>query len=174
MLVRRISSVLSILAIFCYLVFSSLSGARAADTATASSPNLGVQDYSAAGVQVVLLSVKRTSDGFLTIKWGYHNTTNSPKQIGEDSTAMAGAWSAPFSLAWDMYVTAAGTQFKVANAPNGDLLAGTHPGPAKTVVVGPKQTYNTWAKLHAPPSDVTKVTVTIQGVSPFEDIAIGS
>ena len=87
---------------------------------------------------------------------------------------MSGRWSAPFSLAWDFFLTAAGQQYKVAHG-QVDLLAGKHNGEMfspKTVVLGPKKTYNTWAKVKDPGPDVKSVSVSIQGADPFDDIAI--
>jgi hypothetical protein len=35
------------------------------------------------GVTVALLSVKRVSDGTVTVKWQYRNDTDEPKRLGE-------------------------------------------------------------------------------------------
>ena len=168
---RRVSRAFSLLTIVYCLIFV-LSGPKSANIAQAATTNLGVQDYEVSGVEVVLLSVKRTSDGFVTLKWAYQNTTNSPKTIGANTGAMEGAWGAPYSLAWDVSVGAAGATYKVPPGTHGGLMAGSHAGPAKTVVVGAKQTYATWAKIAGVPKDVTKVTVYIQGTDPFEEIPI--
>lgn len=167
MVIRHVCHLLLRLAVACGLFFGSLSGAALA----ASSPPLGVQDYEVPGVQVVLLSLKRTSDGYVTAKWAYHNTTSSAKAIGNNTSVINGAWSTPFSLAWDAYISAGGQQYKVAPGGAG-LLAGSHGGNNKTLVLGPKMTYATWAKFKDPGKDVTKASISIQGTAPFEDVPI--
>jgi hypothetical protein len=155
----------------CGLIGTNLSAAQGADPAVAPKPaNLGVQDYESPGVQVVLFSVKRGSDGYVTVRWGYHNTTSRPQNIGANTGAMSGAWSGPYSLAWDFYVTAGDTKYATADG-GGGKLAASH-GPNKVVVVGPKQTLATWAKVKDPGKDVKTVTVYVQGAAPFDDIPI--
>jgi hypothetical protein len=119
----------------------------------------------------VLLSLARGTDGFLTLRWGYRNTSTSPKTVGANTTAQAMQWSAPYSLAWDVYVMANGQQYPVVRG-NHMLLAMPHAGNAKTIVVLPNQTYATWAKVKDPGSDVKAVSVYIQGVAPFENVPI--
>ncbi|MGH8499112.1 MAG: hypothetical protein ACRERV_09945, partial [Methylococcales bacterium] len=51
-------------------------------------------------------------------------------------------------------------------------IAGKHTGQNEYIFVGPKQTLTTWAKFQAPPEDVDKVTVSIPGAPPFEDVPI--
>jgi hypothetical protein len=127
---------------------------------------LAVQKYEVDGVQVELLSVKRSS-GFLTVKWQYRNTTAQPQAIGEHTGAMSGAWSGPYSLSWDFRVLANGQEIKVP----GQTLAQKH-GPDKIVVIKPKKVYSTWAKVPDPGADVQKVTVNIQGADPFDDVTV--
>jgi hypothetical protein len=166
MVIRRICRPLLPLVVAFGLSFGNLGGAALA----ASPPPLGVQDYEVPGVQVLLLSLKRTSDGYITAKWAYHNTTSSAKTIGSNTGVINGAWSTPFSLAWDAFISAGGQQYKVVPGGAG-LLAGTHGG-NKTLVLGPKMTYATWAKFKDPGKDVTKVSVSIQGAAPFDDAPI--
>ena len=127
---------------------------------------LAVQKYEVDGVQVELLSVTRSS-GFLTVKWQYRNTTAQPQTIGEHTGAMSGAWSGPYSLSWDFRVLANGKEIKVP----GQTLAQKH-GPQKIVVIAPKKVYSTWAKVPDPGADVQKVTVSIQGADPFDDVTV--
>lgn len=155
----------------CGLMGTSLSAAQgAAPTAAPTPANLGVQDYEVPGVQVVLFSVKRGSDGYITVRWGYRNTTSTPKNIGTNTTATSGAWSGPYSLAWDFYLMAGGAKYATADGGDGKLAA-SH-GPNKVVVIGPKQTLATWAKVKDPGKDVKTVGVYVQGAAPFDEIPI--
>ena len=135
--------------------------------------SLGVNDYEVEGVEVALLSVKRVSDGTLTVKWEYRNRTDQPKKLGASFKGMG--WSEPFSLVYDAYLVDARNRMKypVVKDTRGDLVAGKHPGHGKVVVLGPKQTLGTWAKFIAVPAEVTKISVFIPGVQPFEDVPIG-
>jgi hypothetical protein len=153
------------------ITFVILCGVLAVAPNVSRAANLGVHDYSTAGVQVILLSVKRTSDGYLTLRWAYHNTTGSSQTIGKDSGAQS-ATNGPWSLAWDVYVIAGGAQYALIKNPT--VLAGTHSGNAgdPTYALGPHQTFTTWAKVSAPGSAVKTVTVVIRGADPFEDIPI--
>jgi hypothetical protein len=174
--IRAVSRVLwSFTAVGALLVTLAGPGlAQSTNTTTSAAPaNLAVADYDVPGVQIVLLSLKRGSDGYLTLRWAYRNTTTSPKTIGGDSTAMNGAWSANYSLAYDAYITAAGKQYQAVRT-SGGMLAEKHGGTfaSKTIVVGANQTYTTWAKFKDPGAEVSKVSVYLQGVPPFEDVPI--
>ncbi|HEY0383281.1 MAG TPA: hypothetical protein VGC72_13890 [Candidatus Elarobacter sp.] len=140
--------------------------AAAPPAASATTP-IAVQDYEVEGVKVELLGVKRTSDGFLTVTWQYRNTTDQPKAIGANTGAMAGAWSAPYSLSWDFRVIAAGKELKVP----GQTMAAKH---AKKVTMLPgKKVLANWAKVPDPGPDVTKVSISLQGIPmPFDDVPI--
>jgi hypothetical protein len=142
------------------------SPAPAPPAAPAAAP-IAVQDYEVEGVKVELLGVKRTSDGFLTVMWQYRNTTNEPKTVGANTGAMEGAWSAPYSLSWDMRVIAAGKELKVP----GQTMAAKH---AKKVTVIPAhKVLANWAKVPDPGPDVQKVSITLQGIPmPFDDVTI--
>jgi len=138
----------------------------------ATQPAIAVNDYEVDGVEVALLSVKRISDGTLTLQWQYRNKTNEPKNLGESFKGMG--WSEPFSLVYDAYVVDARnkTKYPVLKDTRGNLVAGKHPGTRKVVVLGPKQTLGAWAKFMAPPADAKKISVFIPGAQPFEDVSI--
>jgi hypothetical protein len=163
---RVIRGLASSLAVLCCLPVGALAASPAPAADTAAVP-IAVQDYEVEGVKVELLSVKRTSDGFLTVRWQYRNTTDQPKIIGANTGAMAGAWSAPYSLSWDLRVIAAGKELKVP----GQTMAAKH---AKKVTVLPgKKVLANWAKVPDPGPDVQKVSVTLQGVpGPFDEVPI--
>jgi hypothetical protein len=134
---------------------------------------LAVSDYEVDGVQVELLSVQRVSDGTITVRWQYRNTTDQPKQLGESFKGMG--WSEPFSLVYDAYLVDARGKMKypVLKDDRGGLVAGKHAG-RKVVTLGPKRTLGAWAKFAAPPAAATKISVFIPGAQPFEEISIGS
>jgi len=179
-MIRKQAVVLAVLAVSLSATVAALPAASA-DQAKGSGPAgkgaspaaIAVGDYEVAGVEVALLSVKRVSDGTLTVKWEYRNTTDQPKKLGESFKGMG--WSEPFSLVYDAYLVDARNRMKypVVKDTRGDLVAGKHPGRSKVVVLGPKQTLGTWAKFIAVPAEVTKISVFIPGVQPFEDVAIG-
>lgn len=134
--------------------------------------DLGMQDYEVSGVQVHLLSVKRTSANSLTVKWQYRNTTSAPQKLGESFSGIGS--SERFSLTSDFYVSdPSGAKYSVLMDPSHDPMASSHAG-SKVVMLGPKQTMTVWAKVAGPPADVTKVTVYVPGCAPFEDVPIGS
>jgi len=134
---------------------------------------LAVSDYEVSGVEVALLSVKRVSDGTLTVKWEYRNKTGEPKKLGESFKGMG--WSEPFSLVYDAYLLDARNKMKypVLKDTEGNLVAGKHGGHGKVFVLEPKKTLGTWAKFIAVPSNVKKISVFIPGAQPFEDVPIG-
>ncbi len=146
---------------------------RSASGSPAAAPVLATGDYEVEGVEVALLSVKRVSDGTLTVKWEYLNKSDKPKKLGESFKGMG--WSEPFSLVYDAYLVDARNRMKYAIVKDtkGNLVAGKHPGKGKVFVLEPGKTLGTWAKFIAVPPDVKKISVFIPGVAPFEDVAIG-
>ncbi len=142
-----------------------------AAAAEARQPPIAVSDHEVDGVEVALLSVKRISDGTLTVKWEYRNKANEAKRLGESFDGMG--WSEPYSLVYHAYLVDARnrTKYPVLKDAKGNLLAGKH-GPGKIVVLGPGRTVAAWAKFAAPPADVRKISVFIPGAQPFEDVPI--
>jgi hypothetical protein len=136
----------------------------------ATSPNLGVQKYDDIdGVDVVLLSVKRSSGNLLYVRWQYRNNTATPKILGKNFSGMGS--SENWSLTWDFYVMDGATKYGVARDSSQNPIAATHAWP-KTVTLGPKRVYETWAKVNAPPPDVAKMSVYVPDTEPFEDVPI--
>ncbi len=145
----------------------------AASPGEAAPPELGVAEYEVPGVEVALLSVKRVSDGTLTVKWEYRNKSGKPAKLGASFKGMG--WSEPFSLVYDAYLVDARNRKKypVLRDTKGTLVAGKHGGQGKVVVLEPGKALSTWAKFISVPADTKKVSVFIPGVPPFEDVAIG-
>ena len=159
---------LTSLAIVWCIPLATLAASPSAPPAAAPAATpIAVQDYEVEGVKVELLGVKRTSDGFLTVTWQYRNTTSQPKNIGANTGAMAGAWSAPYSLSWDMRVIAAGKEYKVP----GQTMAAKHA--KKVTVLAGNKVLSNWAKVPDPGPDVQKVSVSLQGIPmPFDDVPV--
>ena len=142
--------------------FASGQDARAAEIA--------VEPHAVGGVDVALLEVKRTSGNTLTVKWEYRNKTNEKKQLTDERTG----WIDPYRLSYQMYLldTKNHVKYTVAQDETKHPIAGKHGAVNKYIFIGPKQTLATWAKFAAPPADVVKVTVSIPGAAPFEDVTI--
>lgn len=153
------------------LALAVLAGA-AAGAARAGEPPLGVSDYEVEGVKVVLQSVRRMSDGTLTVKWEYRNETREPRKLGESFEGMGS--SEAYSLSWHAYLAdgATRTKFPLAKDPRGTPVAGAH-APGKVVVLGPRKTLSTWAKFLGVPERTRVISVFIPGCQPFEDVPIG-
>lgn len=147
-------------------------GHPAPEHAGAAAAALATGDYEVEGVEVALLSVKRVSDGTLTVKWEYRNKTDKPAKLGESFKGMG--WSEPFSLVYDAYLVDARNRMKypVVKDTKGNLVAGKHGGKGKVFVLEPHKALGTWAKFIAVPADVHKISVFIPGVAPFEDVPI--
>jgi hypothetical protein len=135
----------------------------------AAAPNLGVEDHEVAGVEVALLEVKRTSGDTLTIKWQYRNKTQEEKKL----TKSAFSWSDPFLLSYDAYLIDPVNKKKylLLKDAEGTPIAARH-GRNQDITVGGGQNLSTWAKFPTPPSDVTRISIYIPKVAPFEDIPI--
>jgi len=131
---------------------------------------IAVQPYEVGGVDVALLAVQRTSGDTLTVKWEYRNKTNEKKQLTKQRTG----WIDPYRLSVDMYLLDVNNKRKYTLVQDDTRhpRAGKHGGQNEYIFVGPKQTLATWAKFAAPPADVVKVTVSIPGAAPFEDVPI--
>ena len=157
---------LSSTAVVCLVYFAL---ARAGEGAPAAHV-LGIQPHEAGGVDLVLLEVKRTTGNVLSVKWEYRNKTNRKVQLTKQSTG----WIDPYRLASDAYVLDNVNRVKHEVMVDSDKhpIAGKHAGQNEFIFVGPKKTLSTWAKFEAPPEDVEKVTISIPGAPPFEDVPI--
>jgi hypothetical protein len=141
-----------------------------AQTAATQGPFAMVKDFETDGVTVQLLGVKRTSGNTVTVRWRYRNTTNERKQLTDQRTG----WIDPYRLSVDAYLldTANHTKYTVATDVGRTPIAARHGGQNSYIYIAPKQVLTTWAKFQAPPESVDKVTVSIPGVEPWEDVPI--
>ena len=99
---------------------------------------LGTHPYEVDGVEVVLISVQRSSGNTLTVRWQYRNTTSQPRQIGGSFRGMG--WSEPFSLVYDAYIVDDSTKYPVLKDTAGNLVAAQH-GAGKVVTLAAKGTH---------------------------------
>jgi len=152
------------------LAVATFDGRTAAEDQAAAHA-IATSSYEVEGVEVALLSVRRISDGSITVKWEYRNTTDQPKKLGQSFEGMGS--SEAYSLNWHAYLADARNKMKypVAKDQRGDPVAGKH-APGKVVLLGPKKTLGTWAKFISIPPEVKKISVFIPGVDPFEDVDI--
>ena len=151
------------------LIFAAATAAAAAYPSPApAAATLGTQPYDdAPGVQVTLISLTRTN-GSITARWSYHNTTSGPLQIAKSFKGMG--YSEPYSLSYDAYLLDGTTKYPVLKD-RAYPIAGTHPG-SKVVTLAAGQTYATWAKFPDPGPSTTAITVVIPGAQPFENVTI--
>jgi hypothetical protein len=122
---------------------------------------LGVGDNDVSGVQVALLDVRRTSGDTVTVKWQYRNTNSDKANVREIYSNYA---------ATDAYVLdpVNKKKYMVLRDATNEPIAEKH----DSSELAPGQRITSWAKFPAPPPDVTKVTVAIPHVAPFEDVTI--
>jgi hypothetical protein len=134
-----------------------------------SSDVMASAEHEAGGVQVDLLEVKRDSPTVVTVRWRYRNETAEPKQLTKQRTGSVDA----YRLSLNSYLLDEDKRIKypVSRDTTREPVASRNGEPNKYIVIAPKATINVWAKYIVPES-TTKVTVAIEGVSPFSGISI--
>jgi hypothetical protein len=139
----------------------------AGSSAFAQSAVLASAEYSAdPDLRCDLLEVRRVSGGTLTIRW---RVVNGSSAAGGGLTPTAEK-IINYSRNWEEY-------FFIDPAQNKKYLvltdsANTRIGDVTGVNLGRGASRGMWAKFAAPPATSTKVSVTIAGFPPFEDIPI--
>ncbi len=130
---------------------------------------LASADHEAGGVKVEFLELKRDSPTVVTARWRYRNEGNQPKQL----TSQRSGWIDPYRLSTESYLLDEVKQIKFAVSRDSDRrpVASRNGQPDQYVVIRPKQTIEVWAKYIVPES-VNSVTVSIEGVRPFDKLAI--
>jgi Cytochrome oxidase complex assembly protein 1 len=134
-------------------------------SAAVSSDIIQSQDTNIPGVAGELIQCRR-SDGVLSIKIRFHNTSGTYVRF---LVATNGSYD-------KFYVAAASKKYFILKdsdgaylAPGGDYSCGD-PGVCEKLQAGQSNTW--WAKFPAPPASVTKVDVFTTIAPPFEDIPI--
>jgi len=130
---------------------------------------LASADHAAGGVKVELLEVKRDTPTVVTARWRYRNESAEKKQLTSDRTG----WIDPYRLSSESYLLDEGKRVKYEVSRDSDRrpVASRNGSPNQYIEIRPKQTIEVWAK-YIVPDTVTTVTLSIDGVRPFEKIAV--
>ena len=140
-----------------------------ADQAGQADKVLASADHEAGGVKVELLEVKRDSPTVVTARWRYRNETDQPKQLTSQRTG----WIDPYRLSSESYLLdeVKRIKFQVSRDTDNRPVASRNGQPNQYIAIRPKQTIEVWAKYIVPES-VSTVTVSIDGVRPFDKIVV--
>jgi hypothetical protein len=143
--------------------------AAPAAAATQAAPSSALVQEHETGVEVTLVEARRTAGDSVTVKWRYRNT--SPNEV---KLAKGGSnWTDAYQLTMGAFLVDAGNRKKylvITDAENYPLTSKHGDWQGVTLAAG--QVLNSWAKFPAPPPGVEKVTITLPGVPPFEDVPI--
>jgi hypothetical protein len=127
-----------------------------------------IQDHET-GVEVTLLEARRTAGDSVTVKWRYRNTLSNGVKILQGGSS----WSEVYKLTMGAFFIDPVNKKKylvITDAEN-IPLSSKH-GDWQGYTLAPGQTLGSWARFPAPPANVDKITITLPGVPPFEDVAI--
>jgi hypothetical protein len=132
---------------------------------------IAVHEHEISGVNLALMDVRRTSTDTVTVRWEYRNQTTQAQVLANKSHG----WSDPYRLSWGTYLAdeEGKKKFPLLKDSDGRPIAAVHGEPVHDIVVGPRKTLKTWAKYPVP-ADVSKVTVFLTGVEPFENVTIAA
>ncbi|MFB3825136.1 MAG: hypothetical protein ACE15B_00155 [Bryobacteraceae bacterium] len=121
------------------------------------------------GVKVELLEVKRDSPTVVTVRWRYRNESHEARRL----TGARTGWIDPYRLSSESCLLdeVKRIKFEVARDSDGRPVASRNGQPNQYIVIRPKQTIEVWAKYVVPES-VSNVTVSLEGVRPFDRVAI--
>ena len=131
---------------------------------------IAVHEHESGGVDVALMEAKRTSGNTITVTWEYRNKTKEKKQLTKERTG----WMDPYRLSYGTYLADPPNKLKYPLLTDDER----RPIAAKVGVANnfiylkPEGKIVNWAKYPAPPAAVTKISVFIDGVQPFEDVTI--
>ena len=130
---------------------------------------LASAEHEAGGVKVELLEVKRDSPTVVTARWRYRNETAQPKQLTHERTG----WMDPYRLSSESYMLdeVKRVKYEVSKDTDRRPVASRNGQPNMYITIRPKATIEVWAKYIVPES-VSTVTLSIDGVRPFEKISI--
>jgi len=129
---------------------------------------LASAEHEAGGVKVELLEVKRDSPTVVTARWRYRNETNEAKQLTSQRTG----WIDPYRLSVESYLLdeVKRVKYEVARDTDRRPVASRNGQPNQYITIRAKQKIEVWASYIVP--EVNTVTVSIEGVRPFSNIAI--
>jgi len=141
--------------------------AGAQQVAQAPAPLATAQYNNDPALQCDVVEVKRVSGGALSIRWRLTNTAGSS---AGGLTATAPSKPINYSFHWDeiYYIDPAeNKKYTIITDPSNNRVAGIFEG---EIAAG--QQRGSWAKFAAPPPSSTKISFTITGFPPFEDLPI--
>jgi hypothetical protein len=149
------------------MLFSGAS-IRAQDTSTPASPSSATTasapkaDTEWDGVTVELTSVKRDEGGSITVQFKYTNT---------GANKVDSQWPHNVIAEWVYYIDPKNKK-KYTVIHDSDNNSIVSPGGNFSLAPGASKLF--WAKLPAPPADVTSITVFIPGAPPLERVTIAA
>jgi hypothetical protein len=123
------------------------------------------QDASVDGIVAELTACQR-SEGVLTIKIRFRNTSDKPGKLTFTNWNASGQDNPKF------YVTAGNKKYFMLADSDGTVLSTNSTGNGVDANIAPGKTFLWWAKYPAPPADVKKINFMMPVASPFDDVPI--
>ena len=123
------------------------------------------QDSTTSGIVAELTQATR-SEGVLTIKVRFRNTSNKPGSVTFTH------WNATAADDQNFYVTAGNKKYFMLQDADGTALSTNSTGNGVGANLDPGNTFVWWAKYPAPPVDVKKFNFMMPITTPFEDVPI--
>jgi hypothetical protein len=122
---------------------------------------LAVEDHEVPGVQVALMDVRRTSGDTVTVRLQFRNTTD--QEVSNSLFYSDGIVAAMYLLDNDSKKK----HLVVRDAENKPVgfIGRTPEIPAKGALA-------VWARFPAPPANVSKMTISVPGIPPFDDVPL--
>jgi hypothetical protein len=128
------------------------------------------------GLRVEVTQLKRTSDGYLTIRWRYRNPTDKPIKLFDAVNYGIENWHnrGESMLAALFFIDASDrdkrTKHQIVRDRSGHLLA--YEFTSTSTTVPEKGEFEMWAKFPAPRASARSITLYMQDVLPFEDLPL--
>jgi hypothetical protein len=139
--------------------------ADAAAQAAQAADVIQTQDANTDGIVAELTECRR-SEGVLTIKIRFRNTSDKPGSLTFTHWNASGQDNPKF------YVTAGNKKYFMLADSDGTVLSTNSTGNGVDANIIPGKTFLWWAKYPAPPADVKKINFMMPVASPFEDVPI--
>ena len=139
--------------------------ADAAAQAAQAADVIQTQDANTDGIVAELTECRR-SEGVLTIKIRFRNTSDKPGSLTFTHWNASGQDNPKF------YVTAGNKKYFMLADSDGTVLSTNSTGNGVDANIAPGKTFLWWAKYPAPPADVKKINFMMPVASPFEDVPI--
>ena len=139
--------------------------AYAAPPAAQVSDVIQTQDANVEGIVAELTQCQR-SEGVLTIKVRFRNTSDKPGKLTFTNWNASGADNPKF------YVTAGNKKYFMLADSDGTVLSTNSTGNGVDANIAPGKTFLWWAKYPAPPAEVKKINFMMPVTTPFEAVPI--